>query len=68
MNVVLYAREGWGPNLQMIRPGVIQHAEFHDGGRMMRSRNVTYVDLSLRRSDLPAVIELLTKLNKKNAT
>lgn len=65
MNVAIYAREGWGPNLQLIRPDVLQHAEFKDGGDMMRSRNVSYTDLCLRRSDLAAVIELLTKLHKK---
>ena len=42
MNVVIYAREGWGPNMLMIRPEVLHYAEFKDRGNMMRSRNVTY--------------------------
>jgi len=67
LNAAIYAREGWGPNLQLVRPDVIQQGEFRDGGEMMRSRNVTYTDLCLRLTDLPAVTELLKKLHKKDA-
>jgi len=59
MNVVIYAREGWGPNMLMIRPDVLHCAVFMDRGNMMRSRNVTYSDVCLRRSELATVIELL---------
>jgi len=65
MNAAIYAREGWGPDIQLVRPDVVQNGEFRDGGQLMRSRNVTYSDLCLRLSDLPAVTELLTKLHKK---
>lgn len=65
MNVAIYAREGWAPNVQLIRPDVVQHGKFQDGGNMIRSRNVTYVDICLRRSDLPAVTALLTRLHRK---
>ena len=43
----------------MIRPEVLHYAEFKDRGNMMRSRNVTYSDVCLRRSELATVIELL---------
>jgi hypothetical protein len=64
----IYAREGWGPTIERVRPDVLQHAVFQVDGVFMRSKNVTYSDLCMRRTDLPAATELLITAQKKNGT
>jgi len=56
----IYAREGWGDSIELVRPDVLEHAAFQDGGTFMRSRNVSYVGLCIRQSDLPALIQKLS--------
>lgn len=59
--IAIYAREGWGNSIDLVRPDVLANAVFQDGGVLMRSRNVTYTDLRMRRRDLPALIKKLSE-------
>jgi hypothetical protein len=59
----LFAREGWGTAVEPVRPGTLEEATFLYGGDIMRSRNVTYADVCVRESDLPAVIEKLREID-----
>lgn len=58
----IFACEGWGLNVQPIRPDVLEAAVFQNGGTLIRSRNVTYSSLCIRRGDLAAVLEKVATL------
>ena len=64
-HVTLYAHKGWGDSLEVVPANVLQDAVFMQGGELMRSRNVTYSSLSVRQTELSAVLDLLVERYKK---
>jgi hypothetical protein len=58
-HVRIYAREGWGTAFSLVRRDVLEAATFYGGGEYLRSRNVTFTGLRMRRDDLPTVIAKL---------
>ena len=65
-HVPIYARKCVGKTLEMIRAQVLEGAVFRDCGKLMRSRDIAYTDLCLRRSDIPLLVEKLTRSGAEN--
>jgi hypothetical protein len=65
-HVPIFACEGWGQNRQLVPADMLEAAKFQNGGTLMRSRNVSYSNLCIRRGDLAAVLEKVAGLYKPN--